>query len=82
MRTATQKLIVEFPDGTFRDATPQEIEAAKRVKQRRDKLTAQIGELQKELDRAECDHKVCYDEHGAVYNNRVCFGCGKFMGSF
>lgn len=81
MASADRKhLIVELPDGSYRDATADEIRRARELRIKRKRIERQLKALTAELDSLKCDHLVRYDEPGWMYDSRHCFACGESLG--
>jgi len=72
------KFIHPNKDGTFRDATEEEIMVATKIAEEKTKSVEVIAKNQMILDsiRRNCSHTVCYDVEGYPYNVRHCVACG------
>ena len=70
--------IHEFPNGTLRDATPDEVAAAQMTAAEVARLTKVIEEVsaQRKALTNGCKHPVCWDEEGHPYDIRKCLRCG------
>ena len=70
--------IHENDNGSYREATEEEIRIATEIGAIAKKLSTEIYEAEMKLKdlRLQCTHEVCYDDPGFPFDTRICVACG------
>lgn len=72
------RYIQELKDGGFRDVTELESTKALKIGNERKRLIKEKDNLEQQIKKIydDCNHPVCFDEPGFMYDSRICVQCG------